>query len=177
MAVFALRSTLLVGATMLAACGAASSSVQQNRTTATTASPSRGDSFRGKITAATGRLAGERGDVRVVLAHAPRGKGSTSVTLSIIAAGCGGQPRCLRLNGRLSGRMTPERSLPDVGHRFEIGARGAITPLGQVEASGTANGTGFIRSGHTGLNLTLHGASGTVTIEGQSGPVPSFSEP
>jgi hypothetical protein len=178
MTVLALRSTLLAGATMLAACGSATPSGNQTSTTPATAPATRGDALKGTITAATGRLAGERGDVSIVLSHPPRGgNASTSLTLSILGAGCAGQPHCLSLNGRLSGRMTLLHSLPDVGHRFDIGARGTVTPLGHVEATGITAGTGFIRSGHTELDLTLQSASGTVTVEGQSAPVPGRTDP
>ena len=178
MAVLALRLTLLAGASMLAACGAASPSGQPSSTTTATVPPPRGDALRGTITAATGRLAGEHGDVAIVLSHPPLGgNASTSLTLSVVGAGCGAQPHCLRLNGRLSGRMTLQHSLPDVGHRFEIAARGTVIPLGRVEASGLAAGTGFIRSGHTGLNLTLQSAGGTVTVAALSGPVPGRTDP
>ncbi len=179
MAVLALRLMLLAGATILAACGAASHSAHHGSTTVATAPPPRGDAFHGTITSATGRLAGERGDVGVVLSHPPRSGGnpSTSLTISILGGGCGAQHHCLHLSGRLSGRMAVQRSLPDVGHRFDISARGTVTPLGAVQASGTAAGTGFIRTGHTGINLTLRSASGTVTIEGQSGPLPGRTDP
>jgi len=178
MAVLALRLTLVAGAALLAACGAVSTSGQQHSTTAATAPLARGRAFHGAITAATGRLAGEHGDVAIVLAHPPLGgNASTPVTLSIVGAGCGTQPHCLRLNGRLTGQMTLQHSLPDVGHRFKIAARGTVVPLGQVEASGLAAGTGFIRSGHTLLNLTLQGAGGTLTVAALSGPVPGRTDP
>jgi hypothetical protein len=181
MVVLALRGTLVAGATTLAACGATSPSREQTSTTSTTAATApapRGDAFKGAITAATGRFAGERGDITIVLSHPPRGgDSSTSLTLSILGAGCGGRPHCVSLNGRLSGRMTLLHSLPDVGHRFDIGARGTVTSLGPVEASGITAGTGFIRIGHTELNLTLQSASGTVTVEGLSGPVPGRTDP
>jgi hypothetical protein len=178
MAVLAPTMPVLAWAVTLVACGAASPSDQRSLTTAVTARPPRSDVFHGRITAATGALAHERGDVTVVLSHPRRGGNtSTSLTLSIRAAGCGGQTHCLRLNGHLSGRMTLQHSLPDVGHRFEIGARGTVTPLGHVEASGTAAGTGFIRTGHTGLSLVLRSASGKVTVDGQSGSVPGRTDP
>jgi hypothetical protein len=178
MAVLALRLTLVAGAALLAACGAASPSGQQHSTTAATAPLAHGRAFHGAITAATGGLAGEHGDVAIVLAHPPLGgNASTPVTLSIVGAGCGTQPHCVHLNGRLTGQMTLQHSLPDVGHRFAIAARGTVVPLGQVEASGSAAGTGFIRSGHTGLSLTLQSAGGTVTVAALSGPVPGRTDP
>ncbi len=177
MAARALPLTLLA-ATLVAACGSASDASQHASTSAATPPPARGDAFKGTITAATGRLAGDRGHVAIVLAHAPVGSNaSTSLTLSIRGTSCAGHPSCLRLTGSLRGRMTLVHSLPDVGHRFEITARGTVKPLGHVTASGTAAGTGFIRSGHTGLNLTLRNATGTVTIEVQSGPVPGRTDP
>lgn len=162
------RATLLALAAMTAACGASSHSGRHS-TTAATAPTARGDAFHGTITAATGLLSGRRGDVTVVLAHPPRvANASTPVTLAIVGAG---------LRGRLRGRMIPQHSLPDVGHRFEIGARGTVAPLGPVQASGTAAGTGFIRFGHTALVLTLRSARGAVTVVGRSSPVPGRTDP
>ena len=183
MSVPAFRLTLLA-ATVLAACGSSSSSGRQSspgRQSSTTAAATpapRGDVFKGSITAATGRLAAKHGHVTVVLARPPLSAGtSTPLTLTIRGADCGGRSSCLRLLGHVTGQMTMVRSLPDVGHRFDLTARGTVSPLGHVRVQGTAAGTGFIRSGHTGLNLTLRGAGGTVTIAALSGPVPGHTDP
>jgi len=136
------------------------------------------DTFHATVTGASGRFAGNHGTATIVL-H--RGLGSrsaqTSVTISFHGVSCHSARRCLRLEGQLAGMMTPQRSLTDVGHSYALTLAGTVAPLGHVSASGTATGTGFIRSGHTRLAVTLHAGAGTVRLSGQSAAVPAFTNP
>jgi len=135
------------------------------------------DLFTGRITAATGKFAGDRDVVTIILAPG-RGQATRHLTATITGAACTGKPHCVQLAGKLTGTITsgPIR-VPDVGRSFAIAATGTIKPLGHVSATGTVQGTGFIANGHESLKLRLtrHGAS--ITIDATSGQVPGFTSP
>jgi hypothetical protein len=90
---------------------------------------------------------------------------------------CGGHKRCLRLAGTLSGTINNQPARPDRGQTFAIRASGAVAPLGTVSASGSGQGTGFIRNARESLRLTLLVRGGTVSITAESGRVPGFTSP
>ena len=136
------------------------------------------DTFHATVTGASGRFAGNHGTATIVLHRGPGSRSAQiSVTISFHGVSCHSARRCLQLDGRLTGQMTPQHSLADVGHSYALTAAGALAPLGHVSTSGTATGTGFIRTGHTKLAVTLHAGAGTVTLSGQSGAVPAFTNP
>jgi hypothetical protein len=134
------------------------------------------DSFSGQITAATGRFGGDHGNVKV---HLQPGSGVTvrTVTVTFAAASCRVQHRCLQLGGKLTGKLTQQAGIPDVGRTFSLTARGIVKPLGRVTALGTVTGVGNVRYGHESLRLTLKGTSGTVVVSASSPQVPSFTSP
>ncbi|HEY2650342.1 MAG TPA: hypothetical protein VGI50_00370, partial [Solirubrobacteraceae bacterium] len=130
------------------------------------------------IIGATGRFSGDGGSATVLLHRGPGSRNATtSVTISVQGASCRSAHDCLHLGGQLIGQITPQRSLADVGHSYVLTAAGTMSPLGHIRASGTAAGTGFIRSGHTRLTLMLRPSGGTVTMSGQSPEVPAFTAP
>lgn len=136
------------------------------------------DTFRATITGAEGDRTGDRGSATVLLTRGATGAGgAVAVSITFQGDACHRAAHCLRIGGRLAGRMTPQTSLPDTGRSYRITAVGALTPLGHVTATGTAAGPGFIRSGRARLSLTLAARSGAVTIHGISPPVPGFTQP
>jgi len=136
------------------------------------------DTFHATVSGASGRFSGDGGSATVLLRRGPGASGATtSVTLSVRGVRCRSARHCLHLGGQLTGQMTLQRSLPDVGHSYALTATGTMSPLGYVTAGGTAAGTGFIRFGHTRLTLTLSPSGGTVTLSGQSPEVPGFTQP
>jgi hypothetical protein len=144
---------------------------------AAAATPAR-DSFSGSITAATGRFSGDHGAVAIVLAPST-GQGLRRLSLTVRGSGCRTPAhRCVALTGRLSGTLAlgPLR-VPDVGSSLTIRAAGAIKPLGQVSASGTVQGTGFIAHGRETLKLRLTTAGGAITIKADSAVVPGGTTP
>ena len=135
------------------------------------------DSFAGKITTATGRFSGDRGSATIVLVPGP-GQASRHLGVTIKGTVCARKVACVPLVGKLTGTLAPgPRTNPDVGRRFTITGAGTIKPLGHVSATGTVQGTGFIKNGHESLTLKLTNSGGTVTIVGTSGPVPGFTSP
>jgi len=135
------------------------------------------DTFTGKITAATGRFAGDRGLVKILLAPGS-GQAVGHVGVTIRGTVCARKVACVALVGKLNGTLTPGPiKVPDVGRSFTVAATGTIKPLGRVSAKGTVHGTGFIANGHESLTLRLTGPGGTVTIAATSGPVSGFTSP
>jgi hypothetical protein len=136
------------------------------------------DTFHATITGADGNRSGDRGGATVLLARGAAGPGGTvAVSITFQGEACHGASHCVRIGGKLAGRMAPQSSLADVGRSYRIEAAGALTPFGHVTAIGIAAGPGFIRSGHAQLNLTLAARGGSVTIHGISPPVPGFTHP
>jgi hypothetical protein len=136
------------------------------------------DTFHATITGADGKRTGDRGTATVLLTRGATGAGgAVSVSITFRGDACHSTARCIRIRGRLAGRMTVQHSLADVGRSDRITATGALTPLGQLTATGTATGPGFIRSGHTQLSLTLATGDGSVTIQGIGPLVPGFTQP
>lgn len=168
-------------ALLLAACGGAGSS-----TTAGTADHPGGgrgdsapprDSFTGSIVSATGRYSGHHGRVKVYL-H-PHGSRRTRPTRVVLVGHCSGSSgRCIDLEGAVRGTLSPGGPrLPDVGRDFGLSGAGRLSPLGRVAISGSVSGTGFISHGHELMKLVLRSSSGSVTIQGVSGPVKGFTSP
>jgi hypothetical protein len=136
------------------------------------------DSFTGRIAFATGKLTGDRGEVAILLKTGHSVATRRQLTLVLDGRRCGKAKHCVQLTGVLTGMLIAEPTLPDMGRRFTIAAEGFIQPLGQVSATGSVRGTGFIFSyGHEPLHLTLNAPTGRVTIDAKSGKVPPFTSP
>jgi hypothetical protein len=100
------------------------------------------------------------------------------LVLTFTGRPCGKMPHCLRLAGTLTGTLTARaQQIPDIGTTYAISASGKLGRLGTVAATGTVQGTGFIRSGNEGLQLTLTARRGTLKISGSSALVPGFTSP
>jgi hypothetical protein len=141
------------------------------------ATPTGENSFHGRITSATGRLAGHHGRVRIGFFPTASNTDTRSLRIAIRPRTCSVAKGCVRLRGTLNGSITRVQSIPDTGSQFTITAHGTVRPLGQVTASGTAHGTGNARFGYESVRLTLTGGGGAVTVTGTSGRVPGFSSP
>jgi hypothetical protein len=170
-------AALLFGVVAVTSCGATTGSAHPV-TRLSDPVPTAADTFHVTVIGATGRFSGDRGSATVLLSHGPGPRNATtSVTMSVHGVRCRSARHCLHLGGQLTGQMTPQRSLADVGRSYVLTAAGSMSTLGHVGASGTAAGTGFIRSGHMRLTLTLRPSGGTVTLSGQSPEVPAFTRP
>lgn len=134
------------------------------------------DRFIGGLSAGTGALAGAR-DVVEARLQAPGTTGTRRLTLWILSTHCRAGSACAHLSGRLQGQLTPERSLPDIGHRYSVTAGGSLHPLGAVTATGTVAGTGNINFGFENLQLTLRGKGGSGRLSARSRRVPAFTYP
>ena len=143
------------------------------------AKPTRQDSFHGRITSATGRLAGRHGRALIGFFPVASNTRTRSLLITVRPRSCTEARGCARLRGTLNGSITQVQSIPDTGSAFTITAHGTVRPLGHVTASGTAHGMGNARFGHETVRLTLTGRAGdgTVTVTGTSGRVSSFSSP
>lgn len=140
---------------------------------APTASPAtavraRTRSFHGQISAASGRFAASRGAVAISNSFAS-GRIGVAAPLRLTLRGA--------LSGTLTGTASQHIGIPDTGALLRLDARGSVSALGAVTATGTARGTGFIARGRLGLTLTLYARGGTVTIQGHSELVPGFTRP
>ena len=124
------------------------------------------DSFSGRVVQGSGRFAGDRGSVKVLL-EPGGGLSVRRVTVAVTGA----------LAGSLEGKLTERAGLPDVGRTFTITGSGDVNPLGRVTAAGTVTGVGNARFGRETLRLTLTGAAGSVVISAASGQVPAFTSP
>lgn len=135
------------------------------------------DSFTGTIVSGTGAFSRARGRVRVNL-H-PRGSGRARQTRVVVIGQCrASSRRCIELSGAVSGMLSPAGPrLPDVGHGFSLSGTGRVAPLGHVTLRGSVAGTGFIAHGHELMRIRLSSRSGTVTVQGISGPVRGFTTP
>jgi hypothetical protein len=137
-----------------------------------------GDSFNGTITGARGAYNGDNGTVSVAVSVPPPGPRVRSAIFTLAGARCRSVARCIRLSGKVHGTMTVVAGAnPDAGKQFAIAASGTVGPLGHVEVSGSAHGTGFIAQGRESLTVTLHGSSGSVTVTAQSRLVRGFTSP
>lgn len=135
------------------------------------------DTFHGHIASATGSLKGDRGNVTILI-HTPQSTGTTRrAELTLVSPTCGRRKRCLRLLGTLTGTLTAQATIPDIGRRYAVAATGTISPLGRVAATGQADGVGFIREGRERLSLTLRTRSDRVTIDALSPEVAGFTSP
>ena len=97
--------------------------------------------------------------------------------LRLTGRSCAAHTACVDLRGKLTGTITERPAAPDVGRTFSIVARGQITPLGAVQASGKVSGTGMIARGRVTMRLTLKASHGSVVVTASSGLVPSFTSP
>jgi hypothetical protein len=168
----------IFGAVAVTACGATSGLAQAGTRLPDPMPTPVADTFHARVIGATGRFSGDGGSATVLLRRGPGPRNATtSFTMSVEGVRCRSARHCLHLGGQLIGRMTPRSSLADVGRSYLLTAAGTVSPLGHLRASGTAAGTGFIRSGHTRLMLTLHPSGGTVTLSGESPAVPAFTQP
>jgi len=164
---------------VIAACTALAACISSAGVFAASKTPTPAkDSFTGRITAATGKFAGDTGNVRIVLAPGP-GQAIRHLGVTLQGTLCAAKTRCVILSGKLTGTLAPgPRRNPDVGRSFLIAATGGVVkPLGHVSATGTVQPTGFIANGHETLTLRLTAPGGTVTIAATSGPVPGFTSP
>lgn len=136
------------------------------------------DTFRGHITKATGRLAGDNGRITVLLHVAQSSEGVRKLKLTLSGAPCAGAEHCLRLSGVLSGMLSARpATIPDVGRRYDVSVSGSLSTFSHVSATGTVAGVGFVRAGHEGLTLTLETPRGKVMIVALSPRVPGFTSP
>ena len=124
------------------------------------------DSFSGRVIQGSGRLAGDRGNVKILLQP---GAGVSVRRVTVIVTGVAA--------GTLKGRLTERGGLPDVGRTFALTGSGDVKPLGRVTAAGTVSGVGNARFGHETLRLTLNGAGGSVVMSATSAQVPAFTSP
>lgn len=140
------------------------------------------DSFTGRITFATGKFTGARGQVTILL-KTDRFCGLCRVPsrrqLKVVLDGrrCGTVRRCIRLTGTMTGTLLAQPTISDVGVPFAIVAHGMIRPLGHVSATGSVHGAGFIRYAYQPLHLTLSAPGGRLAIDAKSGRVPGFTSP
>jgi hypothetical protein len=178
----AIRAAILLLATAAvlgSGCGSAAKAPPATTTAAPGAAlprvPAR-DRFVGTLHGGTGSLAGAR-DVVEVRLQAPGTTGTRRLTLWIASTGCPAGAKCVPLRGSLRGQLRPVRALPDVGHRYAIGASGSLGSVGVMTAAGTVAGTGNINSGVESLQLTLTGRHGSAALSAHSGRVPPFTSP
>jgi hypothetical protein len=137
----------------------------------------RQDSFVGRIVFATGKFSGDRGEVTILLktGHAVAGRRQLMVVLD--GRRCRRARRCVRLVGTLTGSLIAQPHIPDTGSPFVIAANGWIPTLGNVTATGSVRGTGFIRYAYEPLHLTLTAPRGRIVLDAKSGKVPGFTSP
>jgi hypothetical protein len=133
------------------------------------------DRFTGVVSSASGRFAGDRGRVEVILRHT----GGRRITLSFSPLPCRRAHHCLRLSGRLRGTMSPSahQGPPDTGSSLTLHTHGRLAPLGASKGTGTAYGTGFIRRGREALKLTLTADGDRLELVALSGEVRGFTSP
>ncbi len=134
------------------------------------------DFFNGEITAASGNVAGDTGRLRIIL-HPGRGDETRHLTVFLDGRRCGSQPHCVRLHGKLAGRLTEVPTGPDRGKSFSIDANGNVAPVGRVSAGGRVTGTGFIAYGREQLRLKLRSGSSRITVVASSRRVRGFTSP
>jgi hypothetical protein len=124
------------------------------------------DSFSGRVAQGSGRLAGDRGNIKVRLQP---GAGVSVRRVVITVTGV--------LAGALKGKLTQRAGLPDVGRTFAVTGSGNVKRLGHVTAAGTVTGVGNARFGHETLRVTLDAAGGSLVMSATSGQVPAFTSP
>jgi hypothetical protein len=135
------------------------------------------DTFNGHIASASGGVRADHGNVTILIHAAQATAATRRAELTLVSPTCGRRKHCLRLLGTLTGTLTAQATIPDVGRRYAIVATGTITSLGRVSARGEADGVGFIREGRERLSLTLRTGSDRVTIAALSPEVPGFTSP
>lgn len=135
------------------------------------------DTFSGHIASASGRVRADHGNVTIVIHVTQTADRTRRAELTLVSPTCGTRRHCLRLLGTLTGTLTAQASIPDVGRRYAVVATGTIKSLGRVSARGEAYGVGFINKGREHLALTLRAGSNRVTIDALSPEVPGFTSP
>jgi hypothetical protein len=168
-----------IAALMVSGCGSSAAAPSRTKTAAPGATIPRvplRDRFTGTLGGGTGSLAGAR-DVLEARMQAPGITGTRRLTLWVFTTGCRAGSACAHLMGSLSGRLTPVRTLPDIGRRYAITATGSLHPVGAVTATGTVAGTGNINFGFESLELTLSGTHASARLSAHSARVPSFTSP
>jgi hypothetical protein len=135
------------------------------------------DSFRGRITSATGQFKGDHGRVTIYM-HVPESGATTrKLRLTLVGAQCGSAKNCLTLSGAAKGTLTRKSYIPDTGMRFTVQATGTVVPMGHISATGHVHGTGFTPTGHERMHLTLMCPDGQITIDAHSPVVKGFTSP
>jgi hypothetical protein len=81
------------------------------------------------------------------------------------------------LHGPLTGSLTANPTIPDVGGSFTFNGSGRLRRLGETHATGTFHTPGFISSGETTASLILTTPRGTIDVELTSGAQAGFSGP
>jgi hypothetical protein len=135
------------------------------------------DSFRGRVTAGSGRFRSDNGQTSIKVHVAQSNTGTRLVTLIIGYRRCATAARCLQLSGTLRGTLTQSHSIPDAGASFALSASGKVRPLGHVSAIGQVHGTGFVMHGRETMTVQLADSRGQVTVQAQSPQVPAFTSP
>jgi hypothetical protein len=100
----------------------------------------------------------------------PTGPSQAAALLSTMAS-----KRQLLLNGTITGSLTSQHTIPDVGSMFALNGTGRIRPLGMVHAHGSFHATGFINQGHAQGELTLSSGVGSVKLQLEGPTQPGFS--
>lgn len=141
------------------------------------AAPAR-DAFKGTVSAANGAYSGEDGTALIAIGAPALGPTVRHATFKVSGSRCHSTAHCIRLVGSFHGTITVTGPYnPDVGKQFTIAGSGTVNPLGHVEVTGTAHGTGFVAHGRESLQLRLDASRGSVTVTAQSGLVAGFSSP
>jgi hypothetical protein len=135
------------------------------------------DTFRGRITSATGQFKGDQGRVTIYV-HVPESAATTrKLTLTLVGVQCEGAENCLTLSGAAKGTLTRRSYIPDTGMRFTIRASGTVMPMGQTSVTGRVHGTGFTATGRERMQLTLTCADGQITVDAHTREVKGFTSP
>jgi hypothetical protein len=83
----------------------------------------------------------------------------------------------VHLHGQIFGIWSTQPTLPDTGTTQLLHGGGMVSPLGQVQASGTLHTPGFVATGHTTGMLTLRSGKNSVTLSLIGPTQPGFSRP
>ena len=135
------------------------------------------DSFRGTLSSGGGSFRGDNGYALLQVSPGQSTTGTRSATLKFSGRPCHHFQACVQLRGTLTGTLTRESTIPDVGQSFAVSVHGRIKPLGRVSATGQIHGTGFIMNGHETLTLVLSNSRGSLQLQAQSPQVPGFTSP
>ncbi len=70
----------------------------------------------------------------------------------------------LPLSGQISGTWISPGATPDTGATQNLNGAGKISPLGDVQATGTLTAPGFVQNGRASGQFTISDSKGSVTI-------------